>query len=167
VLVAKLLELNLVLSVAEQHFMQHMLMVVAVLLTLRLSTTVLIVDTFLLRTLFVYVAQVLQFQKLAAFVQEDQSTHASIKLVMAYRMVADAVEAALLELDVVDIAAQKYAAVQWLRHGVGGTTRVEPARVKVLVNTEESWKNRNLNYLPVWSMVSTQEHWEFRTACRP
>lgn len=67
---------------------------------------------FLLRTPLVYVAQVLRFQKLVAFVQEDQSTHASTKLVMAYRMVADAVEAELLELDVVDIAAQKYAAVQ-------------------------------------------------------
>jgi len=74
-----------------------------------LELTPQVVDIPHLHTPLAYVAQVLQFQKLVAFVQEDLSTHASTKLVMAYRTMAVAEEAELLEQDVVDTAVQKYA----------------------------------------------------------
>jgi hypothetical protein len=58
-------------------------------------------------------------------------------------------EVEVLEQDVVDTAAQKYAVAQSQQHGVHGTTLADSVKVKVLVSTEESWKNRSLNYLPV------------------
>jgi hypothetical protein len=54
----------------------------------------------------------------------------STKLVMVYPIMVLVEEADLLELAVVDTAAQKSVHVQYLQTGVNGATQVESARVK-------------------------------------